>query len=225
MVLSGALHDGTSGLWTIKRLGGTAIVQDPYEAEYASMPRSALEYVDADYKVRSAEISGLLVRLANDSSERKTPADELLEKRIATEVQVAAGTNVSEKKILELGDLTSFTCPECHGTLIGIKEGKFSRFRCHTGHGFTEDALLEAVTRSTGEKVWQVTRSIQETVMLLQHMGKHIQDAGSSQEAEKFFAKARELEKQASQMQKLAVEQERLSQESLQAVKKGEEKQ
>jgi two-component system chemotaxis response regulator CheB len=48
VVLSGALHDGTSGLWTIKRLGGTAIVQDPNEAEYASMPRSALEYVEAD---------------------------------------------------------------------------------------------------------------------------------------------------------------------------------
>ena len=194
VVLSGALHDGTSGLWTIKRLGGTAIVQDPYDAEYASMPRSALEYVDADYRVPSAEISGLLVRLANETSEKKMAANEKLEKRIATEVQIAAGTNMSEKNILEMGELSPFTCPECHGTLIEIKDGKFSRFRCHTGHGFTADALLEEVTRSTGEKIWQVTRSLQETVMLLQHMGRHIQDAGDSSRAEKFFAEARELE-------------------------------
>ncbi len=229
VVLSGALHDGTSGLWTIKRLGGIAIVQDPYDARYASMPRSALEYVNADYTVKASEISELLIRLANDPVEReganRKDADKDLEHRIATEVQVAAGTNVSEENILELGELTSFTCPECHGTLIQIKEGAFSRFRCHTGHGFTDDALLDAVTRYTGEKVWQVTRSLQETVMILQHMGKHIQDAGDVEKAGNFFDKARDLEKQASQMQKLATEQERLSQENLEYEKKDEEKQ
>src|SRR5688572_5882116 len=33
IVLSGALDDGTSGLWTIKYRGGKAIVQHPYDAE------------------------------------------------------------------------------------------------------------------------------------------------------------------------------------------------
>src|SRR5215211_7250344 len=122
VVLSGALHDGTSGLWTIKRLGGVAIVQDPYEAEYASMPRSALEYVEADYRVRSKEIAALLTRLA-----REQPIEEMIagndtedniEQRIAKEVQIAAGTNLSQKSILELGELTPFACPDCHGALV-----------------------------------------------------------------------------------------------------------
>ncbi len=149
VVLSGALHDGTSGLWTIKRLGGIAIVQDPYEARYPSMPRSALEYVEADYTVRSEELAPLLTRLAHEPPTQDmsvgTDLDQRLEERIAKEVQIAAGTELSQKEILKLGELTPFTCPDCHGALVRIVEGKLSRFRCHTGHGFTEDALLEGV--------------------------------------------------------------------------------
>jgi two-component system, chemotaxis family, protein-glutamate methylesterase/glutaminase len=219
VVLSGALHDGTSGLWTIKHLGGTAIVQDPHEAQYASMPRSALEYVDADYTAKASEISGLLVRLANEPSEGNkmvcNQVEKDLENRIAKEVEIAAGTNVSQKTILELGELTPLTCPACYGTLIRIKEDKLSRFRCHTVHGFTEDALLEGIMQSTGERIWQVTRGLQETVILLQHMGHHFKEAGENARAEKFFAKARELEKRASRFQELAQEHESLSEEKL----------
>ena len=229
VVLSGALHDGTSGLWTIKRLGGTAIVQDPHEAEYASMPRSALEYVNADYKIKASEIAGLLVRLANEPWKGKTmagnQAEKELEGRIAKEVQVAAGTNVSQKTILELGALTPFACPDCHGALIRIKEDKLSRFRCHTGHGYTEDALLEGIMQSTGESIWKVTRGIQETVMLLQHMGNHFKEAGENDRAEKFFAKAGDLEKRASRFQKLAQEHESLSEDKLESSDKEEEQQ
>lgn len=49
VVLSGSLDDGTSGLWSIKRLGGVAICQDPEEAAFPEMPRSVLEYVKVDF--------------------------------------------------------------------------------------------------------------------------------------------------------------------------------
>ncbi len=90
VVLSGALRDGTSGLWTIKRLGGIAIVQDPYDAKYASMPRSALEYVKANYRVRSTEISPLLARLASEQPEQDLSAKAReIEKRASGFQQVA----------------------------------------------------------------------------------------------------------------------------------------
>lgn len=215
VVLSGALHDGASGLWSIKRLGGVAIVQDPYEAKYPSMPRSALEYVEADYMALSKEISGLLARLVQEqpAGEMSPPkyVEEGLEGRIAKEVQIAAGTNISPKGVLELGEPTSFACPDCHGALIRITEGKLSRFRCHTGHGFTEDALLEGVMQTTGENLWQVARGLQEGQMILEHMGQHMRDNGDGARAEKVLARAGDLGKRASRFVEAAQEHESMS--------------
>jgi len=63
VILSGALEDGATGLWWIKRYGGVAIVQDPRDARFPGMPQTALSAVDVDYCVPSNDIPGLLTRL------------------------------------------------------------------------------------------------------------------------------------------------------------------
>src|SRR5262245_8203516 len=64
VILTGSLSDGTSGLLTVKQCGGVAIVQDPADALFPNMPRSALEYVDVDYCVPLAELGAVLARVA-----------------------------------------------------------------------------------------------------------------------------------------------------------------
>lgn len=66
VVLSGSLDDGTAGLVSIKRHGGIAVVQDPEEAEFRSMPATALREVDVDHTVAAAEMADLLVRLTRE---------------------------------------------------------------------------------------------------------------------------------------------------------------
>lgn len=218
VVLSGALNDGTSGLWSIKRLGGVAIVQEPYQAEYPSMPRSALEYIDADYRVPSTEIGPLLIQLTQEEpTQEEGVGNDMAQdsRRMAIETQIAAGVNLPERTILELGSLSQFTCPECRGSLVRITEGGLFRFRCHTGHGFSAEALLEGLMETVGQLIWQTTRGFQEASMLLEHIGQHMQDNGGASRADIFLAKARELNQRASQFQRIAIGQESLSVETM----------
>jgi two-component system, chemotaxis family, CheB/CheR fusion protein len=49
IILSGAGSDGAIGVRAVKEAGGIILVQDPEEAEYSSMPRSAIGSGVADF--------------------------------------------------------------------------------------------------------------------------------------------------------------------------------
>ena len=65
VVLSGTLSDGTAGLWWVKKFGGIAVVQEPAEAEFSDMPRSALAHVEIDYVLGATEMGAFLSELVN----------------------------------------------------------------------------------------------------------------------------------------------------------------
>jgi two-component system chemotaxis response regulator CheB len=89
VVLTGARDDGTVGMRAIKQRGGIAIVQDPSEAPFPSMPLNVLQDVRVDYSVRLGEIASLLNRLSRESADddgRYPVSDEIeIEARIAAQ--------------------------------------------------------------------------------------------------------------------------------------------
>ena len=53
---------------------------------------------------------------------------------------------------------------------MALKEGAHLRFRCHTGHAPSLEALLAAFGERTEETLWSAIRSLEETVLLLRRV-------------------------------------------------------
>jgi two-component system chemotaxis response regulator CheB len=211
VVLSGALDDGTSGLWTIKRLGGTTVVQQPNDARFESMPLSAIKQVEIDYTLPAREIGPLVARIAATDRGKDFTVSTDVRKRVGVELAIAVEGGAFQKGIMDIGELTPFTCPECHGVLVKLKEGAMTRYRCHTGHGYSDSSLLEGVMESTGEMLWQVMRSLEEAVMIVEHMARHIEEDGDAMRAKAFYAKARDLERRSKMLHDAVKQHESLS--------------
>jgi two-component system, chemotaxis family, CheB/CheR fusion protein len=95
IVLTGAGSDGALGAKAIKEAGGLILVQDPGEAEYPSMPRSAIATGLADVVAPVKELAHQLVELlkakAHVPAETLAPSDEETLTRILTNLRSKSG--------------------------------------------------------------------------------------------------------------------------------------
>jgi two-component system chemotaxis response regulator CheB len=187
VILTGNLDDGSAGLWAIKELGGVAIVQDPAEATYPSMPQCAIQAVNVDYVVPLSDIPSLLVKLT------AAPARE-------TQQQYSPQTNVEH-----LGIPSIFSCPECHGVLLRMTEGSQFRFRCHTGHAYSAQSLLSQIQEQIEIQSWNAIRAMQEGNMLLRAMAEHVDEAHGPDDARDMIERAEEWQRHADVLRELVI--------------------
>lgn len=189
VVLSGGLDDGTAGLWRIKYSGGLAVVQDPADAEVASMPENALREVAVDHCVPIANMAGLLIKL---SQEIIGVSAHIKDDKTKIEINIAAEENALRQGSLDIGVLSPYTCPECHGVLSKIMDGDLARFRCHTGHAYSADTLMASVTEKIEDSLYSAVRGMDESMLLLNHIGDHYAEANQPKLAAVYFRKAKE---------------------------------
>jgi two-component system chemotaxis response regulator CheB len=209
IILTGWLDDGTAGLWAVKERGGTAVVQQPEDAFAPAMPLSAIKHVEVDHIVPLKEIAPLLVRLTEAPAveEGVRPVSEELE----MEVKIAREDNALESGIMKWGEPSVYACPECHGTLLQLKEGGNMRFRCHTGHAYSVDALLAEFTEKTEDSLWNAIRAIEEGVLLMRELAKHFGEQHTGTDAEALLTKADESQQRADLVRRAVMNHENLS--------------
>jgi two-component system, chemotaxis family, protein-glutamate methylesterase/glutaminase len=93
--------------------------------------------------------------------------------KLGIETKISLGDDAADLDVTQLGKLSEFSCPECHGTLVEIINGKLERYRCHTGHAFSSTSLLAELTDSVEQSLWTSTRVIEERIRLLKHLKEH----------------------------------------------------
>ena len=101
VILSGAASDGAIGVRAVKEAGGIILVQDPNEAEYSSMPRSAIATGVADFVLPVRDLAKRLVDLIR-IKESVIPDirnfDEDVLRRILAHLRVRTGHDFSKYK-------------------------------------------------------------------------------------------------------------------------------
>jgi two-component system, chemotaxis family, protein-glutamate methylesterase/glutaminase len=203
VVLTGNLDDGTAGLWAVKQLGGTAIVQHPDDALFPAMPLSALRHVRVDHSVPVAGLAPLLVQLTSKAEPEsvEVPVPETLE----VEVKIAKEENPLDAGIRQIAEPSVFACPECHGVLLQLKEGGPIRFRCHTGHAYSSESLVSGINEAIEEAVWNAIRALEEGDMLMRAMSTHM-ESHSARQADELKARAAEAKRQSEVIRQLAMD-------------------
>ena len=188
VILSGNLDDGTAGLAAIKRRGGLAVVQDPEEALFPSMPRSALENVAVDRVIHVNHFARTLQELMAEPLPDLEPP---ISHGDAMENDYAAGDlNAIEHPEQHPGNVSPYSCPDCGGVLWEVKDGEFTRYRCRVGHGWTGDALLAQQSETLDDALWTALRALEENAALSRQIAARHRARGAERLAQRLDGQA-----------------------------------
>ena len=202
VILSGTLDDGTAGLIAIKKRGGVAIAQDPYEALYPGMPMSAIENADIDYVLPISEIASALIRLAYEEVEEGgAPVSDDME--IETDISELEFDSLHVER--RPGTPSRFTCPECNGVLWEIDDENLLRFRCRVGHAYSAETLLSEQTDSVEAAMWAALRALEENVSLTGRLARRMRDRGHPITAARFEKQSREADERAEVIRRVLI--------------------
>jgi two-component system chemotaxis response regulator CheB len=210
VVLTGARDDGTVGMRAIKQCGGIAIVQDPSEAPFPSMPLNVLQDVRVDYSAPLAEIPMILNALSRERAveEGRYPVAEEIE----IEARIAAQQMDGEELIAgveRLGKISRLTCPDCHGALWEINDEEILRYRCHVGHAFSAEALNQGQSQMLEEALWSAVRALEEQMVLAKRIVDRARRSNQLRAAQTFERRARKAEEHSSVIRQLLLQDEK----------------
>lgn len=180
IVVSGMLDDGTAGLRAIVRHDGTALVQEPDDAMFAEMPRSAMQAVRAARVMTATAIGAALPAIV--------------------ETLPAARSNVLQPPAVPVP--TRLSCPDCGGPLEEY-ELDVRAFRCRVGHAYTIGSLAHASERAGEASLWMAIRANDERAELLLSLAKRAEARDDRAAMESYFGMAHEAERTALRLREI----------------------
>jgi len=202
VVLSGNLDDAALGSATVERRGGRVIVQDPAEADYSSMPRSAIAAAEHPIVTPAADLAGQVTRLAREKISMLFPNGSEQDEELAAEISgLLAGAPETNTLSRTYSDLT---CPECGGPLYRAREGRTQTYDCLVGHRWSPQSLVEEQSASVERGLWLAIRSLEERGRLTARLADAARERGHSLSADQFSQVAEEARRSADTLREVA---------------------
>jgi two-component system chemotaxis response regulator CheB len=199
VVLSGALDDGTAGLLAVKRTGGIAMVQDPEEAPFPAMPRSAIEYVQIDHILPVSQIGPALIRLVYESVEEP----EGIPAEVAMEPDILELHGTALEKLRSDGPPSIYICPECNGPLWERPTGELIRFQCYTGHTYSPASLVAEEGEKVEKALWNTLQMLMERESLLLELAQRAYKRGNRRMEAEYKEQAGEARRRADHLRQI----------------------
>ncbi|MBP0588383.1 chemotaxis protein CheB [Paraburkholderia sp. LEh10] len=164
VILTGDLDDGAAGAVAVRACGGAVIVQDPADSVAPSMPSSCLRAVPSAVIAQLDNIGETIVKTV--AAPLKATTTEEDRSRLEIEARISLTGAASPDDLDFIGKRSTLTCPECGGVIWRVGTDAPLRYRCHTGHAFSNLGLRYAQECGLEESLWTSMRKAEECAVL-----------------------------------------------------------
>lgn len=167
------------------------------------MPRSAIERVKIDHILKVADIPSILIQLTDTPIQQ----EEIMVDEIAKESEIVAQHKADLEQGKHSGSASMLTCPDCGGVLWELQEGNVLRYRCHVGHAYSVDSLLEQQGNDVERALWSAIRALEEKAALARRMATQARTHHRTLSESQFLQRAQEAEQQAALVRQVIIQQ------------------
>jgi two-component system chemotaxis response regulator CheB len=108
------------------------------------------------------------------------------------------------KTVESIGTRTTYTCPECNGSIWQIGDSEpLMRFRCHIGHSYTANVFLAEQTQNVEDSLWTAVRVMEEKVIFLRHLSEQMKNYNLTTTATKYENNAKNMDEEVKTIREL----------------------
>jgi two-component system chemotaxis response regulator CheB len=191
VVLSGTLDDAALGSATVERRGGRVLVQDPDDAEYDSMPRSAIAVTRRSAVVSASGLAGQVTRLAvSDVALPGAAGPDEPDGELAAEIRDLLDGSLEANPPAHT--YSGLTCPECGAPLYFAHRERADTYDCQAGHRWSPQNLVEEHSAALDRELWLAIRSLEERGRLTAKLAESARQRGHVLSASRFSAACEE---------------------------------
>jgi two-component system chemotaxis response regulator CheB len=109
------------------------------------------------------------------------------------------------ESVERIGKRTTYSCPDCNGSMWQIGDGEPLKLRCHVGHSFTGEVLSTGQNRNIETALWTAIRLMEEKVTFSRQLAERKREQSMQDGADVYEREAGALDEQITKLRDIIV--------------------